>query len=75
LKTLANPTAQDAIADTIRSLSPSMTLAMTAQAKKMQAEGIDIASFGAGEPDFDTPDFIKAAAIAASVPVVIAFTR
>lgn len=65
LKTLANSIAQDAIAETIRSLSPSMTLAMTAQAKKMQAEGIDIASFGAGEPDFDTPDFIKAAAIAA----------
>lgn len=65
LKTLSNSVAQDAIADTIRSLAPSMTLAMTAQAKKMQSEGIDIASFGAGEPDFDTPDFIKAAAIAA----------
>jgi aspartate aminotransferase len=65
LKTLANPTAQESIAETVRSLTPSMTLAMTAQAKKMQADGIDIASFGAGEPDFDTPDFIKAAAMAA----------
>jgi aspartate aminotransferase len=38
---------------------------MTARAKQMQAEGIDVVSFGAGEPDFDTPAFIKAAAKAA----------
>jgi aspartate aminotransferase len=37
-------------------------LAITARAKQLQAAGIDVVSFGAGEPDFDTPDFIKAAA-------------
>ncbi|MEM0967826.1 MAG: pyridoxal phosphate-dependent aminotransferase [Verrucomicrobiota bacterium] len=42
-----------------------MTLSITAQAKKMREEGIDVCSFGAGEPDFDTPDFIKVAAIEA----------
>lgn len=49
----------DLIAERISQLAPSMTLSITAQAKKMIAEGIDICSFGAGEPDFDTPDFIK----------------
>ncbi len=41
---------------------PSITLEITAKAKKMREEGIDICSFTAGEPDFDTPDHIKAAA-------------
>lgn len=45
--------------------SPSPTLAITAKARKMREEGIDVLSFGAGEPDFDTPEFIKDAAIAA----------
>jgi aspartate aminotransferase len=44
-------------------LQPSLTLALTAKAKEMKAAGIDVVSFGAGEPDFDTPDFIKAVAI------------
>lgn len=44
-------------------ISPSLTLALTAKAKEMKAQGIDVVSFGAGEPDFDTPDFIKNAAI------------
>lgn len=39
-------------------ISPSMTIAITAKAKKMQEEGKDIVGFGAGEPDFDTPGFI-----------------
>lgn len=43
-------------------ISPSPTLAITAKAKAMKAEGIDVISFGAGEPDFDTPDNIKMAA-------------
>lgn len=47
------------------SISPSSTLAIDAKAKKMKADGIDIIGFGAGEPDFDTPDHIKAAAIKA----------
>ena len=46
----------------IRSVGASVTIAITAKAKQMQADGIDVVSFGAGEPDFDTPDVIKAAA-------------
>jgi len=46
----------------VRSISPSPTLAITAEAKKMKAQGIDVVGFGAGEPDFDTPDHIKEAA-------------
>ncbi|MEW6306989.1 MAG: pyridoxal phosphate-dependent aminotransferase [Verrucomicrobiota bacterium] len=41
------------------SLSPSMTLAIDSKAKQMKAEGIDVVGFGAGEPDFDTPQHIK----------------
>ncbi|HXD01079.1 MAG TPA: pyridoxal phosphate-dependent aminotransferase [Verrucomicrobiae bacterium] len=41
------------------SLSPSLTLAVDSKAKQMQAEGIDVVAFGAGEPDFDTPQHIK----------------
>lgn len=43
-------------------VSPSPTLAIAAKAKQMQADGIDVISFGAGEPDFDTPQHIKDAA-------------
>lgn len=49
----------------VRSISPSSTIAITAMAKQMQAEGIDVIGFGAGEPDFDTPEYIKEAAIRA----------
>ena len=45
-----------------RSLKPSPTLAINAKAKSMQAQGIHVISFGAGEPDFDTPQNIKQAA-------------
>ncbi len=45
-----------------RSLKPSPTLAINAKAKSMQAQGIHVISFGAGEPDFDTPLNIKQAA-------------
>lgn len=44
------------------SLSPSITLAVSAKAKKLRAEGVDVIGFGAGEPDFDTPENIKRAA-------------
>src|SRR5215210_2377992 len=47
------------------SLSPSLTLSIDSKAKAMKAEGIDVCGFGAGEPDFDTPEHIKAAAQAA----------
>lgn len=43
-------------------LEESATLAVSAKAAKMKAEGVDVVSFGAGEPDFDTPDHIKQAA-------------
>jgi aspartate aminotransferase len=46
-------------------LTPSLTLSIDSKAKAMKAEGIDVCGFGAGEPDFDTPDHIKAAAQAA----------
>jgi aspartate aminotransferase len=46
-------------------ISPSLTLDITAKAKKMRAEGIDVIGFGAGEPDFNTPNNIQDAAIKA----------
>ena len=47
------------------SLAPSLTLAISAKAKQLKAEGQDVIGFGAGEPDFDTPQHIKDAAIRA----------
>jgi aspartate aminotransferase len=47
------------------SLTPSLSLSVDSKAKAMKSEGLDVCSFGAGEPDFDTPEHIKAAAIAA----------
>ena len=44
------------LASRIASLSPSATLAITAKAKEMKAQGIDVISLGAGEPDFNTPE-------------------
>ncbi|MFA5252494.1 MAG: aminotransferase class I/II-fold pyridoxal phosphate-dependent enzyme, partial [Phycisphaerae bacterium] len=48
-----------------QAIPPSATLAVTSRAKELKAKGVDIVDFGAGEPDFDTPDFIKEAAIKA----------
>jgi aspartate aminotransferase len=53
-------------------LTPSMTLAIDAKAKQMKAEGQDVVGFGAGEPDFETPQHIKDAAAAA---LAAGFTR
>jgi aspartate aminotransferase len=53
------------LSDRARNLKPSPTLAITAKAKSMQSQGIQVISFGAGEPDFDTPENIKRAAIKA----------
>ena len=47
------------------SIKPSPTLAISAKAKKLRSEGVDIINFGIGEPDFDTPQNIKEAAIEA----------
>jgi len=49
----------------LRRVKPSPTLAVTAKARELKAQGRDVISLGAGEPDFDTPDNIKEAAIAA----------
>ncbi|MES9882721.1 MAG: pyridoxal phosphate-dependent aminotransferase [Sedimenticola sp.] len=49
----------------VQAVKPSLTLAITARAKEMRAAGKDIIGLGAGEPDFDTPDHIKQAAIEA----------
>ena len=46
-------------------ISPSLTLKITAMAKEMKARGLDVVGFGAGEPDFDTPQHIKDAAVEA----------
>ncbi len=53
------------LSNRIQKIKPSQTLAITAKANELKAKGIDIISFGAGEPDFDTPDFVKEAAIKA----------
>jgi len=53
------------LAQRIVNLAESATLAVSSQAAKLRSEGVDVIGFGAGEPDFDTPDHIKQAAIAA----------
>lgn len=50
------------LARRVSKIQPSPTLAITSKAKAMKAEGIDVVGFGAGEPDFDTPEHIKAVA-------------
>ena len=54
-----------ALSDRVRRVRPSPTLAVTAKAAALKAEGRDIISLGAGEPDFDTPVHIREAAIRA----------
>jgi aspartate aminotransferase len=53
------------LADRLKTLAPSSTLAVQAKARELKARGIDVISFGAGEPDFDTPQRIKDAALRA----------
>lgn len=53
------------IAKRMENLSPSVTMAITALGRELKAQGRDILSFSAGEPDFDTPEIIKEAAIEA----------
>ena len=50
------------LATRVAQVTPSITLIISAKAKAMQAEGLDVANFTAGEPDFDTPNHIKEAA-------------
>lgn len=54
-----------AIADRISSISVSSTMKVAADAERLRSEGIDVVDFGAGEPDFPTPDNIKQAAVRA----------
>ena len=53
------------LANRLKEITPSLTLAIDSKAKALRAEGVDVCGFGAGEPDMDTPDHIKAAAIEA----------
>ncbi len=53
------------LATRVQELTPSLTLAIDSKAKALKAEGVDVCGFGAGEPDMDTPEHIKAACIEA----------
>lgn len=53
------------LAERLKEVKPSSTLAITSKAKKLKSEGFDIVNLAAGEPDFDTPDFVKEAGIEA----------
>src|SRR2546423_14362742 len=53
------------LADRLKTLAPSSTLAVQAKARELRARGVDVISFGAGEPDFDPPERIKDAAVQA----------
>ena len=53
------------LADRMKLVSDSITLAVSAKANALKKAGVDVVGFGAGEPDFDTPAFIKDAAKAA----------
>jgi aspartate aminotransferase len=62
---LEEPGLNPSLSQRVQNIKPSPTLAITARAKALTAAGEDIIGLGAGEPDFDTPDHIKQAAIAA----------
>ncbi|MGB6388233.1 MAG: aspartate transaminase, partial [Methyloceanibacter sp.] len=51
------------IAHALERVKPSPTMAITSKARELKAAGFDVIGLGAGEPDFDTPDNIKQAAI------------
>ena len=53
------------LASRLEPIKPSPTLALNAKAKALAAQGVDVVGFAAGEPDFDTPEFIKQAAMKA----------
>ena len=56
---------ENILSDRLNRLSPSATLAMSQRSGELKAQGVDIINMSVGEPDFNTPDHIKAAAIAA----------
>ena len=53
------------ISSRVKSLKPSPTIALSAKLRELKEKGVDVVGFGAGEPDLDTPDFIKSACIKA----------
>ena len=53
------------LAERVSNIKPSPTIAATAKATELRSSGLDVIGLGAGEPDYDTPDHIKAAAIEA----------
>ncbi len=53
------------LSERVTNLKPSATLTITAKAKSLRAQGVDIIGFGAGEPDFDTPENVKKEGVAA----------
>ena len=63
--TINNQVMENILSDRLNRLSPSATLAMSQRSSELKAQGVDIINMSVGEPDFITPDHIKAAAIAA----------
>jgi hypothetical protein len=63
------------LARRVLQVRPSPTLAVDAKVKALKAQGVDIVGFGAGEPDFDTPDNIKEAGIKAKTSELVAIER
>jgi aspartate aminotransferase len=59
------PTKPSSLSDRANAVQPSLTMSISNLAKELRQAGQDVIGFGAGEPDFDTPDFIKAAGIKA----------
>lgn len=53
------------LAECLKKINPSTTLVITAKTKKLKSEGVDVVNLAAGEPDFDTPDFVKEQAVEA----------
>ena len=53
------------LSDRLNRLSPSATLAMSQKSSELKAQGVDVINLSVGEPDFNTPDHIKAAAVKA----------
>jgi len=64
-KARSMPLPKDFLAHSLNRIKPSPTIAVTTKARELKAAGMDVIGLGAGEPDFDTPDNIKEAAIAA----------
>ena len=62
---MSRPLPKKFLSESLGRIQPSPTLAVTQKARELKAAGRDVIGLGAGEPDFDTPDNIKEAAIAA----------